>query len=93
MGEVVIEWMPEAPYLKGNAPAIEQILKEINANALINLTPSGPRVISVEYDAAVVFTVISNLFGERVIFDNAPDISLLWKEPTNPGDLVDEVEY
>lgn len=80
IGEVVIEWTPEAPYLTGNGPAIEAILKEINSDAIISLTPTGPLVVSIETDAAVVFTVINNLFGSQVVYENPPEISKLWEE-------------
>ena len=92
--DVVINWNSEAPHLTGNGPAISHLVNEINANALIDLTPTGPRVISVDYDAAVVFTVINKLFGfTNIIYDNPPDISKLWTDPPVPEDISPEMIY
>lgn len=92
--DVVINWTPEEPFLSGNTYAVEIIQKELDANAFIDVTPTGPRIISIETDAAAVFTVINNLYGfANVAYENMPDVSLLWLEPTKEGDLVEDITY
>ena len=94
IGEIEITWTPEEPFLSGNPYAVEVLRKELDANALISITSSGPRTISIETDAAAVFTAINNLYGiTNVTYTNAPDISLLWTEESVEGELVQEVNY
>lgn len=92
IGGIEITWIPEEPYLTGNPYAVELLQKELDANALISITPSGPRIISIETDAAAVFTAINNLYGfTNVTYTNPPDVSLLWKEDEAEDSIINEV--
>jgi hypothetical protein len=94
MGDIEITWTPEEPFLSGNSYAVETLQKELDANAMISVTPSGPRIISIETDAAAVFTAINNLYGfTNVTYVNAPDISRLWREDAVEGELIEELNY
>lgn len=77
-----VSWEPREPYLSGDTNLVTQLLAVLDTEIEFAVTPTGPFISSNVEDGAAVYLASIEAFGEHAEFQNAPDLTSLWLEPS-----------